>query len=115
MLWRLCYNDEEKKELLRSTQIKNDIQPLFAHCYVHSLNLACGDWIRNVAVVSKSLDTSYEITKLVKFSSKRDLHLRKIHEEEYYEDQENCNSKFATLRLFSGTRWIVSAGSLISI
>ena len=26
----------------------------------------CGDWIRNAAVVSKTLHTSFEITKLVK-------------------------------------------------
>ena len=46
------------------TQTKKEVQTLalFAHCYVHSLNLACGDWIRNSTVVSKLLNTSYEIT-----------------------------------------------------
>ena len=41
--------------------IRNDIQPfaLSTHCHAQSLNLACGDWIRNAGVVSKSLDTSY--------------------------------------------------------
>ena len=68
-----------------SKQMKDDVQPLAlsTHCYAHSLNLACGDWMKNSSVVSKSLATSYEITKLVKFSPKRDSHLRKIHEEEY--------------------------------
>ena len=57
-----------------SKQIKDDIQPLAlsTHCYAHSLNLACGDWMKNCSIVSKSLATSYEITKLVKFSPKRD-------------------------------------------
>ena len=53
----------KKKKLL--TQIKKDARPLAlsTHCYAHSLNLACDDdWIRNSTVVSKSLDTSYEIT-----------------------------------------------------
>ena len=63
------------------TQIKKDVQPfaLSTHCYAHSLNLACGNYVRNSTVVSKPLDTSYEITKLVPFSSKRDSH-RKIRE-----------------------------------
>ena len=73
------------------------------------------DWIGNAAVASKSVDTSYKITKLVKFSPKCDSHLQKIHEEEYYENKENCSSKFTTLRLFSGTRWTVRASSLASI
>ena len=68
-----------------ATQIKNGIQSLAlsTHCHPHSLNLACGDWIRKATFVSKSLDTLYKITRLVKFSHKRDSHLRKIHEEEY--------------------------------
>ena len=100
-----------------ATQITNDAQTLAlsTHCYTHLLNLACSDWIRNAAVVSKSLDTLYEITKLVKFSPKCDSHLQKIHEEEYYENEENGSSKFTTLRLFSGTRWTVRTGSLTSI
>ena len=100
-----------------AVQIKNDVQSraICIHCFSHSLNLACGDWIRNSTVVSKSLDTSYEITKLVKFSPKRDSHLRKIHEEEYFANEETCSSKCTTLRLFSETRWTVRASSLMSI
>ena len=94
-----------------TTQIKNDIQlvTLFIHCYAHLLNLTCVDWIRNVAVVSKSLDTSYKITKLLRFSPQRDLRLRKIHEEEYCKIEKKCSRKFTTLILFSGTRWTVRA------
>ena len=94
-----------------TTQIKNNIQlvALFIHCYAHLLNLTCVDWIRNVAVVSKSLDTSYKITKLLRFSPQRDLRLRKIHEEEYCKIEKKCSRKFTTLILFSGTRWTVRA------
>ena len=57
-----------------ATLIKRNVQTLTlsTHCYAHSLNLACKDWIKNSTVVSNSLDTSYEITELVKFSPKRD-------------------------------------------
>ena len=57
-----------------ATLIKRDGQALAlsTHYYAHSLNLACGDWIKNSTVVSNSLDTSYEITK---FSPKSDPHL----------------------------------------
>ena len=81
-----CYNGcatmmGKKKGV--AMQIKNDIQlyTLSTHCHAHSLNLACSDWIRYATVVSKLLDTPCKITKLVKFSSKRDSHLQKIHEE----------------------------------
>ena len=88
-----------KKEV--ATQIKNDIQPLAFSVYYH----ACGDWIRKAAVISKSLDTSYEITKLVKFSPKRNSHLRKIHKEKCYENEENLQHYDCS----------VGAGSLKSI
>ena len=37
-----------------ATLIKRDVQALAlpAHCYAHSLNFACGDWIKNSTVVS---------------------------------------------------------------
>ena len=75
-------------------KVKNNIQPLAlsTHCPAHSLSLACSDWIRNATAVSKSLDTSYEITNLVTFSPKYDSHLRRNQEEEYYERRENCSS-----------------------
>ena len=76
--------------------------------------MACWDWMKNSKVASKSLATSYEITKLVKVSPKRDSHLRKIHEEEYYDDDEH-NNMLKTVRLFSETRWTLRAGSLSSI
>ena len=85
------------------------------HYYGHALTLALGDWIRNTTVVLKSLEISYEITKLVKFSPKRDSHLRKIVEEEYYQNEDNCTSKFSMLRLLSETHWTIRASSWTSI
>ncbi|MEO0685480.1 MAG: hAT transposon family protein, partial [Cyanobacteria bacterium J06649_11] len=65
--------------------------------------------------VAKSLSTSFEITKLVKYSPKRDSHLRKIHEIQAQEEAERECSKASTVRLFSETRWTVRAKSLESI
>ena len=78
-----------------ATIIKRDVQPLAlsTHCYTHSLNLPCEDWIKNSTIASNSLDTSYKITKLVTFSPKRDSHLCKISEEEYYENGEKPSDK----------------------
>ena len=49
---------------------------LLIHCYCHVLNLAVGDAIKNVPVLKESLEDAYELTKLIKFSPKRqvDLH-----------------------------------------
>ena len=100
-----------------ATLIKRDVHTiaLSTRCYAHSVNLACGDQIKNSTVVSNSLDTSYEITKLVKFSPKPDSRLRKIHEEEHYENKEKLSGQMQTLRLFGQTRWTVRVSSLSSI
>ena len=88
---------------------------LSAHCYGHSLNPGCDNSISNSTVVSKTLDASYEITRLVKFSTKPNAHLRQLHEEEYYQNEDYYTSKLSTLRLFSENRWTVRASSLKSI
>ena len=38
----------------------------FAHCYGHALNLACNDAMKRCKTLQDALDTTYEITKLVK-------------------------------------------------
>ena len=62
--------------ILEALVIKNYLQRLAtrSHCHAQSLDLACGDSIRNAVVFSKSLDASCEIAKLVKFSPKYDSH-----------------------------------------
>ena len=48
---------------------------LYTHCYGHALNLAVSDTIKQSKVCRDALDTVYEITKLGKFSPKRDAAL----------------------------------------
>lgn len=45
--------------------VKNQELRIFTHCYGHSLNLAASDTVKNM---KNGLDTTHEITKLVKFS-----------------------------------------------
>ena len=44
---------------------------LYTHCYGHALNLATQDALRGVKIMGDTLDTVYEITKLIKKSPKR--------------------------------------------
>ena len=57
---------------------KDEPRALFTHCYGHALNLAASDAVMQCGHMKDSLDTVYEITKLVKFSPKREAQLRKI-------------------------------------
>ena len=46
---------------------------VYAHCYGHSLNLACMDTIKSSKVMQEALDITGEITKLVKTFTKKML------------------------------------------
>ena len=41
---------------------------LFTHCYGYSLNLAASDTVKNSRLMRNALETTHEITKLIKFS-----------------------------------------------
>ena len=86
-----------------AVQIKRDLEEraLKTHCY-YSLNLACGDCIRENLIMRNSLETSLEITKLVKNSPKRESHMKIICD---YEDFDEHSS----IRIFCQTRWTVRA------
>lgn len=43
---------------------------LFSHCYGHSLNLAASDAMKASKVMADALDTTFEISKLIKYSPK---------------------------------------------
>ena len=50
----------------------------FTHCYGHSLNLAVSDTVKGCTTMKKALDTVHEITKLVKYSPRREALLKKL-------------------------------------
>ena len=95
-----------------STQIKNDIdgRALCTHCYCHALNLACSDSIKDCKLIRDALDTSFEITKLVKYSPKRESALKAIQDNvNCAEDEDEGYRK--NIRMFCQTRWTVRAAS----
>ncbi len=54
---------------------------LSKHSYGHAVNLACSNSIKKSKVMKDALDTTYEITKIVKKSLKRDTQVEKIQKE----------------------------------
>ncbi len=60
--------------------IISQIEPraLYTHCYGHSLNLAASDSLNKSKIMKEALETTHEIiTKLIKFSPRRDNIFRK--------------------------------------
>ena len=85
------------------------LQPraLYAHYYGHSLNLACQDVIRAIKPIKNALDTAFELSKLLKYSSKRNAEFKNIHAE--------IASEQSGFRTLCPTRWTVRASSMNSI
>ena len=46
--------------------------------YIHSLNLAVGDSVKNLWLMSETFGTIKEVCKLVKKSPKRESHLKEL-------------------------------------
>lgn len=80
---------------------------LYNHCYGHALNLAVGDTIKQVKLLRDTLDTCFEISKLLKYSPKRDAAFEALKSQ-----LAPTNPGFRTL---CPTRWTVRATSLNSI
>ena len=86
---------------------KEEARAVYTHCYGHSLNLAAGDAIKNSTVMKSALDTTHEISKLVKYSPRRGALF------------ETLKTQLAPdrpgIRILCPTRWTVRADSLASI
>ena len=83
---------------------------MYTHCYAHSLNLAVGNVIKRSKVCSDALDVAFEITKLVKFSPKRNAAFDRIKSEVVEED-----GFVPGIRTLCPTRWTVRGNSIGSI
>ena len=94
-----------------ATQIaKEEKRAVYTHCYAHSLNLTVGNVIKRFKVCSDALDVAFEITKLVKFSPKKNAAFDWIKFEVVEEDG------FAPgIRTLCPTRWTVRGNSIGSI
>ena len=89
-------------------QISNEeSRAVFSHCYGHALNLAVGDTIKQIKVLKDVFDVIYEVTKLIKYSPKRDAVFEKL--------KEAVSPDNAGFRVLCPTRWTVRAASLQSV
>ena len=106
-----CYDGASNMRGSRNgvAKIIQDCEPraIFSHCYGHALNLATGDAIRNCQLMKATLETTYEITKLVKYSPRREGLFDKLKSEMAPEG--------AGIRVLCPTRWTVRADSMNSI
>ena len=69
-----CYDGASNMKGCRrgvATQIScEEPRAIYTHCYGHSLNLACQDTVRSVKVIKDAMDITFELSKLLKYSSK---------------------------------------------
>ena len=72
---------------------------VFTHCYGHALSLACADTIKQCKLMRDALDTTHEITKLIKKSPARDVIFKRLKEE--------MGSDSPGIRVLCPTRWTV--------
>jgi len=80
---------------------------VYTHCYGHALNLAAGDCIKRSKVMRDALETTYEISKLLKYSPKRDHMFEELKKE--------MAPETPGFRTLCPTRWTVRANSLKSV
>ena len=71
------------------------------------MNLATQDALRGVKIMGDTLDTVYEITKLIKKSPKRKTIFKKV--------KEDVTTGSPGIRILCPTRWTVRAEALSSI
>lgn len=86
---------------------KEEARAVYTHCYGHSLNLAAGDAIKNSTVMKSALDTTHEISKLVKYSPRRGALFETL--------KTQLAPDSPGIRILCPTRWTVRADSLASI
>ena len=88
-------------------QIQNqEPKALFTHCCGHSLNLATNDAIKKCKTIKNALDITHEITKLVKYSPRRESLFRHI--------KGQLAPDTPGVRVLCPTRWTVRADSMES-
>ena len=77
-----CYDGAKNMAGERSGLAKQiagkEKRALFCHCYGHSLNLAVSDAIKKCKIMADALDTTFEISKLIKYSPKRNAMFDKL-------------------------------------
>ena len=86
---------------------REEPRAILVHCYGHSLQLAVGDTVKKIKTMADALDTTNEISKLLKYSPKRDTLFENIKQE--------LAPDTPGFRVLCPTRWTVRANSLQSV
>lgn len=102
-----CGTMAGKKSGVATRIQQEEPRAIFTHCYGHALNLSVGDTIKSCKVMKNSLDTCFELIKLIKWSPKRDGMLARLKEE--------VGDTTPNVRTLCPTRWTVRANSLSSV
>ena len=106
-----CYDGASDMSGVRSgvaTRISAiEFRALYTHCYGHALNLATQDTLKGIKILEDTLDTVYEITKLIKKSPKRDMIFKNI--------KDDFAMGSPGIRILCPTLWTVRAESMASI
>ena len=86
-----------------ATQSKAEkLRAIFSYSYGHYLQLAVGDMIKEVKNLKDALDTTSEISKLLKLTPKREALFKK--------SKEDLALEFPGFRTLCPTRWTVRVG-----
>ena len=80
---------------------------VFTHCYGHALNLAVADVVKESKMIRDVLDTVGEISKLLKYSPRRDSLFEQL--------KSSLSPGTVGFRTLCPTRWTVRAASLQSV
>ena len=96
-----------------ATQLaRKEKRAVLTHCYGHALNLAVGDSMKQSKVCKDALDTAFEISKLIRYSPKRNAAFDRIKVENLTE--EHVASSIG-IRAMCPTRWTVRGDAVESI
>ena len=88
----------------------SDLEPraVYTHCYIHALNLAAGDTLKKSKLMKDALETTLEITKLIKYSPRSNTIFH------WLKDTLPAGST-PGIRVLCPTRWTIRAESIHSI
>ncbi|XP_042232507.1 zinc finger MYM-type protein 1-like [Homarus americanus] len=109
-----CYDGHSPTmgEMKSVAELMKQCEPrcLYFDCYNHSLNLASVECIMKVKLIKEALETTHEITKLIKRSTKNDARLEKMKE-----DMKEDSKESSDLYMLCPRRWTVRAKALTCV
>lgn len=76
---------------------------VYTHCYRHSINLAASDAVKQSKVMQDALDTTHEITKLIKYPLRREAIFRDLKQQ----SDTSTGNPSPGIRVLCPTRWTV--------